>query len=385
MSLISEALKEAQRSHSQHQDLKGPVALGDTFFPYPEGHKSARSSNVALLVSGLAVIVLVIGGAVVARVRRHPSAGIPALIGHVPLRVVPPPIIPDTAVPADTIHVASAPSMPAASPADNSNVQRPPAAPRVIAQSVSSAAKPKAAPAQPTAAPAADTVLARSDATHTPPALPAPQHVAASPGVHVVLDAGSARPTDSLFKQAFAEQTRGNFERSRELYERVIAVPQAPAEAFNDYGVLLLQNGNLLGASEMFKQALKRDDKNVDAWVNLGDSYNAIGHHAEAMGAFGRAGQLDASSIAVKVRLAAEYQAIGDTAVAHRMYDEAAKLSPRDPSVHYNYGKFFQAQRDFRSAIREYQLFVDLAPGKFSAENIAMIRKYIVMLGQYVR
>jgi hypothetical protein len=45
---------------------------------------------------------------------------------------------------------------------------------------------------------------------------------------------------------------------------------------------------------------------------------------------------------------------------------------------------FLQSQRDYQGAIREYQSFVDLAPGKYSAENIAMIRQYIVTLGRYV-
>jgi Tfp pilus assembly protein PilF len=142
----------------------------------------------------------------------------------------------------------------------------------------------------------------------------------------------------------------------------------------------MLQGGNAVGAAEMFKQALARDQGSVNAWINLGDSYNAMGHHAEAMSAYTRAGQLDGASAAVRVRLAAEYQAIGDTASARRHFDEALHLDASDPSVHYNFGKFLQAQHDLAGALREYQLFVDLAPGKFSPENIDLIRKHIVAL-----
>ena len=271
-------------------------------------------------------------------------------------------------------------------PATNMNGQHPGRLATASAHRLPAEHKSIGEPVRVSAPSAADSLALRGRGEIVAPSLATVrQQGSGSSGIHVVVDGAAERPGDSLFKRAFAEQSRGNFERSNELYESAIALPQAPAEAFNDYGVLLLQNGNQLGASEMFKQALKRDDKNVDAWVNLGDSYNAIGHHAEAMGAYARAGQLDASSVAVKDRLAAEYAAIGDTAAARRIYAEAVNLSPKDPAVHYNFGKYLQRQREFRAAIHEYQEFVDLAPGKFSAENIAMIRRYIVVLGPYAK
>ena len=393
MSLISDALKEAQRSHSERRGSKSAPELVDTFFPYPEGRKARRSASNGVLMSGAALtfVVLVIVGATWARVRRSPDR-LPPLL--------PQPIVARSVGVAPPAAPVSADSLPAG---------RVSAAPATVAQPNLSAIAPRRADAHDVAKPAqrdlaspkhaatqvasADTARAVKDSgsaqkvvARAPVQLPpVQQQGVTSPSVRVVVDAGGSRPSDSLFRQAFAEQTRGNFERAKELYERAIALPQASAQTFNNFGVLLLQSGNQLGASEMFKQALKRDDRNVDAWINLGDSYNAIGHHAESMAAFARAAQLDASSVAVRMRLATEYQAIGDTAVAHRMFDEIVQSAPKDAGVHYTYGKFLQTQRDFRGAIREYQSFVELAPGKFSAENIAMIRRYIVTLGQYAK
>ena len=386
MSLISEALKEAQRSHSQRLTPKSPAPVGEAFFPYPEGRKPVRSSNKAFLVGGIAVAVLAVAAAVVARNLRRPSPVVP--ISHAPLVVNPPAAAPLASSPA-----ASAPSAPSApvvvpvvtAPARAAGDARPASA-KPNGAPVSPSPQAAAPTVQPTTRAATDSAPARSvlpAVTPAPPALP-PTQTQGAGGVHVVLDAGSSRSGDSLFKQAYAEQVRGNFGRSKELYEKAIALPQASAEAFNNYGVLLLQTGDQIGASEMFKQAVRRDDKNVDAWINLGDSYNAVGHHADALSAFMRAGQLDASNSALGIRMAAEYQAIGDTASARRRYDDAIKQSPRDPSVHFSFGKFLQTQRDYRGAIREYQAFVDLAPGKFSAEQIAQIRQYIINLSRYV-
>jgi Tfp pilus assembly protein PilF len=395
VSLISEALKEAQRSHARRTSSKNTPSAGEAFFPYPEGRAPAQRSRNLFLIGGSAAIVLILGAAVVVKMRHRPSPlALPVV--HAPAQAAAPvaPVASET--PASGVTVATPPAVPASSPQQKGVASSPVtstsakhadagAAPARTVASVDGSTKNDAARSATKAA--ADSTSPRSAPAAAPAPLapaPAPAQSSSGAGVRVIVDAGSSRPGDSLFTQAYAEQVRGNIDRSKELYEKAIAQPQASAATFNNYGVLLLQNGNQLGASEMFKQAISRDEKSVDAWINLGDADNAIGHHADAMSAYARALQLDAANPSVKIRLAAEYQAIGDTATARRMFDDAAKQAPKDPNVHYKYGMFLQSQRDYRGAIREYQSFVDLAPGKFSAENIAMIRQYIVTLGRYV-
>ena len=72
MSLISEALKEAQREHSVRKGRPSSVALVDNFFPYPTSKKRGRP-NTALLVGGAALIVLAGAGAAYARFRLKPT------------------------------------------------------------------------------------------------------------------------------------------------------------------------------------------------------------------------------------------------------------------------------------------------------------------------
>lgn len=386
MSLISEALKEAQREHTVRKGLPPTVALVDNFFPYPSGRKRGRP-NIALLIGGVAVVLLAAAGATYARFRASRASaplGVPATIdsspGNVAVATAPTtlPVQPATNAPR---VIAASPRTPAASSpivsarrpidareptasASMPSVQRPPSSTgSVPAQVIPQASTPAAR----------DTAVVR-----VVTAAPAP--TLSNGNVHIVVDPAGARPADSLFQLAYAEHLRNNLAAAQDLYERAIALPQAPAGAFNNYGALLSKRGNQTGAREMFQQALTRDPENVDAWINLGDSYNVIGHHGEAMAAFARAMQLDPASSALKIRLAAEYRAIGDTSSARRMYDEASTAAPKDPAVHHSFAGFLQSQHDIRGAIREYQQFVDLAPGIYGQDTIDGVKQYIASL-----
>lgn len=393
MSLISEALKEAQREHTVRKGQPATVARVDNFFPYPSS-KKRRRPNIALLVGAVAFVLLAAAGATYARLRvtrANTSRATPALIASSPGNVVS--TNPSSALPTPAINVpapviiASAPPATAAGSSD-APPQRAvvlPNAPRRVSESIVQGASPaiRGAPAPSVAkatAPLRDSAIARPGTA----SLSSSITTMSDGGVSVVVDRAGSRPADSLFQLAYAEHARNNFAAAQELYERVIALPQAPAGAFNNYGALLAKHGNETGAREMFQQALTRDPQNVDAWINLGDSYNSVGHHGEAMAAFARAMQIDPASSAVKIRLATEYRAIGDTGSARRMYEDAAKLAPKDPAVHHSYAGFLQSQHDIRGAIREYQQFVDLAPGVFGPDTIDGVKTYIASLRRLV-
>src|SRR5581483_6585741 len=94
---------------------------------------------------------------------------------------------------------------------------------------------------------------------------------------------------DSLFRRAYAEQMRGNFDGAADLYEKAINTGRASADLYNNYGALLARKGNNTAAVEMYVLALKRDEHNVNAWVNLAAAHEALGRHAEAMSDYAQA------------------------------------------------------------------------------------------------
>lgn len=384
MSLINDALKEAQRERSGRASARREGPFVENVFPYPETRK--KSWPPILFIGGAAIIVaagLVAG--IVARNRLRAPASKPQTAVARVLPNIPKPV-PATVASSGTVASSSTstPKQPPAPPAQP-NLSRPAVKPAIVAHTPASrpATNSRAIASAPTSKLGADSTAQSTSVSSGRPAPPSklPDAPAAprsdASGVRLVLDASGNGPADSLFRLAYAEQMKNNLDGAQALYEKAIATRHARAEAYNDYGVLLLARGNKTAATEMFRQALNRDDKNVEAWVNLGDSFNGMGYHAEAMSAYARANQLDPSRAAVKARISREYEAIGDTASARRYLEDAVKGNPSDASAHYALGAYLQRMHDYPGAIREFQAFVDLNPAQDGQEFVAEMRRHI--------
>jgi Tfp pilus assembly protein PilF len=383
MSLISDALKEAQRERSGRGDVRAPGPFVENIFPYPDARKKVWPP--ILFIGGAAIIVtagLVAG--LVARNRLKAPATKQAVSSA---NIIPtaPRSTPTTI--ASSGDASSAPNGPPVPPGQN--LSRPTANPGLVARapnpvkSTTGRANTSHAATRlgvdSLAQSATETSTGRVAPPSTLPDAPAAPRGDAS-GVRLVLDVSANAPADSLFRLAYAEQMKNNLDGAQALYEKAIATRHARAEAYNDYGVLLLARGNKTAATEMFRQALNRDDKNVEAWVNLGDSFNGMGYHAEAMSAYARANQLDPARAAVKARISREYEAIGDTVSARRYLEDAVKGNPSDASAHYALGAYLQRMHDYPGAIREFQAFVDLSPAQDSQEFVTQMRRHISAL-----
>jgi Flp pilus assembly protein TadD len=372
VSLISDALKEAQRERSERVAPRGSPSLGDSFFPHPGSAKRQAPSRWLIVGIGSAV-VLAIAGAGVARVVLNKKAVRQSVIAKTRiLNSHPTPVVTASPIPAatvaavDTTPVVTAPKAPAAKPEPHIDQQ-----PRQIV----AAARPVTAPVASNPKPAS---LVDSTVTAPAPGLPSTQVAGVrESGVRVIVDPVGLRPGDSLFARAFAEHMRGNLDGAADLYEKALLKPPVAPDLYNDYGALLAARGSHPAAIAMYRTGIEKKGEDPKLWINLADSYKAIGRHADALSSYFQAAKLDPLNAIVRMRLAGEYQAIGDTASARRGYEEAIRVAPKEPDVHYNYGAFLQSQRDYAGAVRELQAFVDLAPGRVSQDFIERTKGYI--------
>jgi Tfp pilus assembly protein PilF len=399
MSLISDALKEAQRERSERSSdtSRQPAAVLEDFFP---AAPRRRSRVRALLLAGVGIVAgaALVGALVGALVSKLRSKSVPTFsppIAAADTAIAParartptiasraePSIAPSTAPFAAVATTAQSPAAAVnAQPAKPANT--PAASPASVARRATKERPPRVeAPGKLTSPPSPTSPA--SSTSSKEPAAAAPAALATN-RVRVVLDPSSLRSGDSVFSRAFAEQTRGNYDRAAELYEKALQIKPVSPLVYNDYGALLASRGNHTAAIAMYNLGLKTDPADARLWMNLGDSYVTLGRHADAMSAYTEAAKFDPMNAGIKVRLAAEYLAIGDTANARRGYDDAAHIAPRDPAVHHAFGVFLQSQRDYRGAIREFQAFVELAPGKFPTETIAGVRTHVARLRALAR
>jgi Tfp pilus assembly protein PilF len=372
MSLISDALKAAQRERLQRSAGQPSAPLTETIMPY--SREASRLPSWFLPVGfGLAVVASV--GTALLMHPRASSRPRQAAVAPQPTTSNTPSTPPPVAE-ARTPHRRTPPSL-AVSTRPTATVIQPRPAPRNRAK---------------LSAPARNSVVdsreAATQETSPPESAAQPNLRSIGTGlVRLVIEPGGTPPGDSLARLAYAEHVMNNLERARDLYEKAIATKQAPAETFNNYGALLLQQGNAAMATEMFRRATAGDDTNVDAWVNLGDAFIAAGNHGSALPAFERARQLDPSRASIKIRLASEYLGTGDTTGARRMYEEVVRTHPDDARAHHAYGTLLQAVKDYRGAIREFDLFVETAEkssGEFTPEKIDEMRRHIASLRRVV-
>lgn len=403
MSLISDALKEAQRERDARTGRRSGAAVADAFFPHAEAgslgrHVTPKAAVIALVAS---LIVAGIVGILVARfvarvvVERHrvqtpahvtPTPTAPAAVGA-PIAPQHRDSAPMTAKAPSGALRGSLPPTRAATPTPSRTVVRGGtvvAAPQALKEETrpTTKAAPKIVPKDtsreaPRQAPAAVT-------SSQPPAAASLASVS-SGGVRVVMDPAGTTTGDSLFAQAYTEHRRGNLDRAAALYERALQAHESSPELYNDYGALLASRANYTAAIPMYRLGLSTDEQNAKLWLNLADAYTAIGQHADALAAYSQVTQLDPLNAIAKMRLATEYQAIGDTASARRGFEEAVRLAPKDPTVHYAFGVFLQSQRDIRGAIRQYELFVDNAGSEYPQPKIDEVRNHIEALRRFDR
>ena len=367
MSLINDALKEAQRERSIHGSVpeSGPLTEG------PRDHFGSHQSSRAplTLIRGIVVaLVVVIALVLIPRgiLTRSSNTKLalaqttPALVDSVPTMPEPVVLLQASEPPVAANEVAPSPVV-----ERTVEVSPPPPKTASIVQPRSSNVRREVTKPEPAE------LDSNSVNSHTIASQELPRESFVRPAQTKTAIA------DSLFRLAYAEHMRNNLDSARALYEQSIATQHAAAEAYNDYGVLLLARGDTTAAIGMFRQALNHDDKNVEAWANLGDAFGGIGNHAGAMSAYARANQLDPARPAVKTRISREYEANGDTTTARRYLEDAIKASPNDAAAHHAMGSFLERVRDFRGAIREFETVVDLRSADDGQDFIAEMRRHI--------
>lgn len=384
MSLISEALKTAQRERSERVGSSIEQSFIDGFLPYVDpGKPPARAPRSRVMTFGVVALILLLpvaawryrnGWSAAMRGRAAPASSVAAV----------PRLNPTVGVTQKTDSAPSVAASSATSSIAHDSVSKPSPASAALVRAAPSVAHKTVAAAPPvTVASASETGIARSKPPTTaaqiaPPAAaqaapkvdppssaPVPvaanQHAPAkSSGVQVTLEGAPLTAVDALMTQAYAAQVSGDFGTAKSLYERAIAVGPATAALYNNYGALLRQLGDVKRSVEMLRLAVSLDRTFVKAWVNLGASYESINDNAAAVGAYQSALRLDPNDPATKTNLARQYTRIGSYPDAQRLLDEVLKAAPDFALAHYALGQLLEAQQNYQDAIREFTRFLDL-------------------------
>ncbi len=145
----------------------------------------------------------------------------------------------------------------------------------------------------------------------------------------------------------------GDSTSARERYE-VLLSDQESARYWSEHGVALHQAGDVAGAADSYRRALRIDPRHALAYNNLGVALADRGDSTAAREAFARAAELDPTLVRARLNLARWYARLRDPMVALSLLRELAEFHPGEADVWHTLGRvLMQAHRpeDAREAL----------------------------------
>lgn len=223
----------------------------------------------------------------------------------------------------------------------------------------------------------------------------------------------SRMPAEAATYYALADWGLGHQKRARELLEKLVVLPKAPALAFVASGHLAMARGDQSEAEQDFRQAVERDASNVEghcalgrlllsrgdakaarplleraaalnpyhaeARVALGEALLSLGEPGPARETFGAVLSDDSHDAAALRGLSAADLAAGNAAEARTVAERAVGADGRNPASWLALGRAAQAQGDGAAARRAFGRALQVgARGEVAAEarrRLAEVRR----------
>jgi arylsulfatase A-like enzyme/Flp pilus assembly protein TadD len=139
----------------------------------------------------------------------------------------------------------------------------------------------------------------------------------------------------TVLSHALEEAGRGRLQESNTLLRQALKQDDRLIDAHLNLGVNLAQMGDSVGATASFRRALNLDPRNVIATYNLALAYAREGKIQEAIAGFSRALDLDPRQEQARLDLGRAYQMQGDRDSAIAAFRRVIADNPNSAQAHY--------------------------------------------------
>jgi tetratricopeptide (TPR) repeat protein len=155
-------------------------------------------------------------------------------------------------------------------------------------------------------------------------------------------------------------------------YRKALAIEPGFGPVYTDLGLLQQKAGQLPAAIESWLTALKYDENDFDAHLNLGIAYLNLKRYPECETELVSAAFIDRTAITPHYYLGMLYVVKNDLAVARKAFETARDLrgGKTMPDVHKVLGRVYMAMKLDKDAIRELEAYLELVPGARDAERV---------------
>lgn len=114
---------------------------------------------------------------------------------------------------------------------------------------------------------------------------------------------------------------------------------------------------------KLLQDALKKDPKNLGAWIDLGNIMMDTHRFNEAIDAYAKALEIDPKNVNVRVDMGTCYRNIGKPDVAVKEYKKALEYDPNHINGHKNMAVVLAYDiKDYKQAVKEFEKVLTLQP-----------------------
>lgn len=156
---------------------------------------------------------------------------------------------------------------------------------------------------------------------------------------------------------------------AEELFSALAEESPADSRIWNNWGFLLLQRGDVMGAIPRLEKALELSPADFEALVNLGIALDRNGRTAEAIRLYRQAVTVNPESSVVYNNLGTALWRSGEAEEALAAFRNAILYDPRDASANNNLGIIKLSQGHYREAAEFFRLALEIEPSGNAARH----------------
>jgi Tfp pilus assembly protein PilF len=169
---------------------------------------------------------------------------------------------------------------------------------------------------------------------------------------------------------------RREFSKAIQAYQKAIELDPTYVEAYNNLGITYQMIGESDKAFEVYERATKINPKYEKGYNNLGTLLLLKDRYEEALDAFQKALGINSNNIESHVNLGILFKNKGQLEKAIESYQTALTIDPFHKETHYNIALLYEQMENLELAIGHYQQFIQLSL-KSRPELVSKVQRHL--------